>query len=50
MRADDRQFRKVVVQALDISQPPVLDVENHGFRMTSFDRRPQFFAGAGYIH
>jgi hypothetical protein len=50
MRAHDRQGREVAVQALDISQQPVLEVENHGFRMGSGQVIPQFLAGAGYVH
>jgi len=35
VRADDGQARKVAVQTLDISEQPVLEIENHGFRMSS---------------
>jgi hypothetical protein len=50
VRADDRQGRKVAVQTLDISQQPVLEVENHGFGIGSGYVVPQFLAGPGYVH
>lgn len=48
--ADDGQGRKVAVQTLDIGQAPVLDVENHGFRMVPDYIVSQFLAGSGYMH
>jgi hypothetical protein len=39
-----------VVQALHIGQQPVLDVENHSFRVGPGYVVPQFFARAGYMH
>jgi len=50
MGADDRQFRKVAVQTLDVSKPPVLDVENYSLWIVLFYFVPQFLAGASYIY
>jgi hypothetical protein len=33
--ANDGQGRKVAMQALDISQQPVLEIQNYGFRISS---------------
>jgi hypothetical protein len=38
------------VQTLDVSKPPVLDVENHGLWIVLFYFVPQFLAGASYIY
>lgn len=38
------------MQTLDISEPPVLDVENHGFRPIACYLVPQFFVRMGYVH
>ena len=50
MGADDRQFRKIAVQTLDVRQPPIFDIENHGLRIILFYLVPQFLAGASYVY
>jgi hypothetical protein len=50
MGADDRQFRKVAVQTLDVRQSPVFDIENYGLWIILFHLVPQFLAGASYIY
>ncbi len=37
------------MQTFHIGQHPVLDVENHRFRMSARHIVPQFLAGAGYM-
>jgi hypothetical protein len=43
--AYDGNLRKIPVQALDIGQSPVLDVDDHSFRAISGNVVPQFFVG-----
>jgi hypothetical protein len=50
MRADNRQLWKVAMQTFYVSQPPVLNVENHGFWMVPLHSVPQFFTGSGHMH
>jgi len=38
------------MQTFNVGEPPVLDVENHGFGLVPEYFVPQFFARAGYIH
>jgi hypothetical protein len=50
MGADDGQFRKVPMQTLDVSEPPVLDVEDYSLWLIPFHLVPQFLAGDSYVH
>ena len=40
VRTNNRQFRKLAVQTLDVSEPPVFNIENHSFRMISLNLSP----------
>ena len=48
--ANDGQRGKITMQALDVREPPVLDVENYGFGMVAGNVIAQFLVGAGYMN
>jgi len=50
VRADNRQFREVMVETLDVREQPLLNVEHHSFGTVARQLVPKFLAGIDKLY